>query len=172
MAASVPLFGCFFVGQSYPIYSHSGFHQVDAQHWVMDVCSTVQLNYWELKEIRLTGAARGCMRIWVTWHCFSNWNPSAFDVLPHPCSRKCLELFLHDVADGRRCVQQVPPPYLSLFLMQPKSLDPSAALGLYLKLGSGDWLYRGCIHNGHPTEVMPLQVSEVCFVSRPDEFYA
>ena len=42
--------------------------------------------------------------------------------------------------------------------MQPNSLDPSAALGLYLKLGDGDWLYRGCIHNGHPTEVMPLQV--------------
>ena len=44
--------------------------------------------------------------------------------------------------------------------MQPNSLDPSAALGLYLKLGNGEWLYRGCIHNGHPTEVMPLQVGK------------
>ena len=42
--------------------------------------------------------------------------------------------------------------------MQPQTLDPSAAVGLYVKLGGGEWLYRGCVHNGHPTEVMPLQV--------------
>ena len=51
-----------------------------------------------------------------------------------------------------------PPQEVSLFLMQPQTLDPSAAVGLYVKLGAGEWLYRGCVHNGHPTEVMPLQV--------------
>ncbi len=41
---------------------------------------------------------------------------------------------------------------------QPNSLDPSAALGLYLKVGpAGEWQYRGCVHHGHPSEVMPLQ---------------
>mmetsp|Transcript_28086 Transcript_28086/g.83221 ORF Transcript_28086/g.83221 Transcript_28086/m.83221 type:complete len:197 (-) Transcript_28086:408-998(-) len=90
-----PLFGVFFVGQSYPIYS-TNFVQVDPTHWVLDVCVAVQPNYWDLKEV-------------------------------------------------------------SLFLMQPNSLDPTAALGLYLKVGPSEWLYRGCSHNGHPNEVMPLQ---------------
>jgi hypothetical protein len=47
---------------------------------------------------------------------------------------------------------------VSLFLTQPNSLDPSAALALYVKAGSSEWLYRGCVHNGHPSDVMPLQV--------------
>lgn len=91
----MPLFGIFFVGQSYPIYS-TNFQMVDPQHWVLDVCTTVQPNYWDLKEV-------------------------------------------------------------SLFLMQPNSLDPNLALGLYLKVGHSEWLYRGCVHNGHPSEVMPLK---------------
>ncbi|GAX77366.1 hypothetical protein CEUSTIGMA_g4812.t1 [Chlamydomonas eustigma] len=39
----------------------------------------------------------------------------------------------------------------------PNSLDQVSALGLYIKVGCSDWQYRGCVHNGHPTEVMPLQ---------------
>jgi hypothetical protein len=126
-------FGIFFVNQSYPIYS-TNFLQADPTHWVsarragackyackhacmcasfcrpsftplrawqvLDVCMTVQPNYWDLKEI-------------------------------------------------------------SLFLMAPNSLDPSMGLGLYLKIGASEWLYRGCVHNAHPTEVMPLQVSRL-----------
>lgn len=51
------------------------------------------------------------------------------------------------------CLAQV-----ALFLTAPGTLDPSLALGLYVKCGTSDWLYRGCVHNGHPSEVMPLQV--------------
>eukprot|EP00798_Chlamydomonas_sp_ICE-L_P010476 gene10476-8439_t len=46
---------------------------------------------------------------------------------------------------------------VSLFLTGPNSLDPNVALGLYVKVGPSDWLYRGCVHNAHPSEVMPLQ---------------
>mmetsp|Transcript_9014 Transcript_9014/g.19382 ORF Transcript_9014/g.19382 Transcript_9014/m.19382 type:complete len:193 (+) Transcript_9014:81-659(+) len=93
--AAPPLFGVFFVGHSYPIFA-SHFTQVDPTHWVLDVCTTVIPNFWDLKEV-------------------------------------------------------------SLFLTQPNSLEPSAALGLYIKVGPAEWLYRGCVHNGHPSEVMPLQ---------------
>lgn len=58
---------------------------------------------------------------------------------------------------------------VALFLNTPNSLDPSMALGLYVKAGESEWLYRGCVHNGHPSEVMPLQVSGMrahCLLSR------
>ena len=61
------------------------------------------------------------------------------------------------------CVSVLPSYWdlkeVSLFLMAPNRLDSAAALGLYVKVGPSDWLYRGCVHNGHPTEVMPLQAS-------------
>lgn len=44
---------------------------------------------------------------------------------------------------------------VSLFLAAP--IDASAAVGLYVKAGGSEWLYRGCVHNGRPSEVMPLQ---------------
>jgi hypothetical protein len=91
-----PLFGTFFVGNSFPITS-ANLTQVDPTHWVLDVCSLVRPDYWELKEV-------------------------------------------------------------ALFLVAPNTLDPAAALGLYVKAGPSEWLYRGCVHNGHPSEVMPLQV--------------
>lgn len=47
---------------------------------------------------------------------------------------------------------------VALFLTAPNTLDPSLALGLYVKCGTSEWLYRGCVHSGHPSEVMPLQV--------------
>lgn len=47
---------------------------------------------------------------------------------------------------------------VALFLNAPGSLDPSMALGLYVKSGNSEWLYRGAVHNAHPSEVMPLQV--------------
>ena len=56
-AAAPPLFGLFFVGQSYPLYSNMGFQQVDAQRWVLDVCTTVGPSYWDLKEVRLHGGS-------------------------------------------------------------------------------------------------------------------
>ncbi|GIL90040.1 hypothetical protein Vretifemale_17771, partial [Volvox reticuliferus] len=47
---------------------------------------------------------------------------------------------------------------VALFLLPGTSLDPNAALGLYVKAGTaGEWAYRGCVHNAHPSEVMPLQ---------------
>lgn len=92
---AAPLFGVFFVGHSYPVTS-ANFTQVDATHWVLDVCTSVLPNFWDLKEV-------------------------------------------------------------ALFLLQPNSLEPSAALGLYVKCGGADWDYRGCVHNGHPSDVMPLQ---------------
>jgi len=46
---------------------------------------------------------------------------------------------------------------VSLFLLAANSLPADAALGLYVKAGPSEWLYRGCVHNGHPSEVMPLQ---------------
>ncbi len=48
---------------------------------------------------------------------------------------------------------------VALFLMPGTTLDPNAALGLYVKAGvAAEWAYRGCVHNLHPSEVMPLQV--------------
>ncbi|KAF5828444.1 hypothetical protein DUNSADRAFT_17594 [Dunaliella salina] len=60
------------------------------------------------------------------------------------------------------CTQVLPTYWelkeLTLFLTQPNILDPSLALGLYLKIGnSNEWLYRGCVHQGHPAELVPLQ---------------
>ncbi|GFR52049.1 hypothetical protein Agub_g14568 [Astrephomene gubernaculifera] len=47
---------------------------------------------------------------------------------------------------------------VALFLLPGTVIDPNSALGLYVKAGaSGQWSYRGCVHNGHPSEVMPLQ---------------
>ena len=53
------------------------------------------------------------------------------------------------------------PMQVALFLTAPGTLDPSLALGLYVKCGASDWLYRGAVHTGHPSEVMPLQVKAV-----------
>lgn len=78
------VFGTFFIGHSYPI-SDVHFARVDQTHWLLDVCSAVNSNYPQLKEI-------------------------------------------------------------ALFLVKPQLLPPDAALALYVKAGSSDWLYRGCIH--------------------------
>jgi len=44
-------------------------------------------------------------------------------------------------------------------LLPAAALDPAAAIGIYVMAGSG-WCYRGMIHNGHPSEVLPLQWPE------------
>ncbi|GBF96836.1 hypothetical protein Rsub_09692 [Raphidocelis subcapitata] len=87
------MFGLLFVGCSFPIPA-SGLQQVDPTHWVLDACSAVRPDYWELKEA-------------------------------------------------------------TLFLSGP--IDAAAAVGLYVRAGDSGWLYRGCVHNGRPSEVMPLQ---------------
>lgn len=46
-----------------------------------------------------------------------------------------------------------------LFLTTPGSLPANAALGLYVKAGPSEWLYRGAVHGAHPSEAMPLQAS-------------
>lgn len=46
---------------------------------------------------------------------------------------------------------------VALFLATPGALPPDAALGVYIKVGVTDWEYRGCVHAGHPSDVMPLQ---------------
>lgn len=89
------LFAVVFPSYSFPITSEH-FARVDQTHWVLDVCSLVRQQYWEVKEV-------------------------------------------------------------ALFLTAPNSLDPSLALGLYVKCGASDWMYRGCVHSGHPSDVMPLQ---------------
>ena len=45
---------------------------------------------------------------------------------------------------------------VALFLTAPNVLDANLALGLYVKVGNGEWQYRGCVHNSHPSEAMPL----------------
>lgn len=90
------MFAVVFPAHSYPIPS-SHWQQVDPTHWVLDVCSLVKPNYWDVKEV-------------------------------------------------------------VLFLTAPNTLDPNLALGLYVKCGASEWLYRGCVSNGQPSEVMPLQV--------------
>ncbi|KAF8071039.1 Usp2 [Scenedesmus sp. PABB004] len=47
---------------------------------------------------------------------------------------------------------------VALFLTSPGALPPDQALGLYLRVAGGDWLYRGAVHAGHPSEAMPLQL--------------
>ncbi|MEW5303726.1 MAG: hypothetical protein WDW36_006388 [Sanguina aurantia] len=54
------------------------------------------------------------------------------------------------------------PDYTSLkevclFLMAPSVLDPASALGLYVKAGTSEWLYRGCVHGLSPSCAMSLQ---------------
>jgi hypothetical protein len=48
-----------------------------------------------------------------------------------------------------------------LFLTAPNSMDAAMGLGLYIKLGDGEWQYRGAVHAGHPSEAMPLVWPEV-----------
>jgi hypothetical protein len=50
---------------------------------------------------------------------------------------------------------------VALFLTTPNVLDATMALGLYIKVGTGEWQYRGCVHAGHPSEAMPLVWPEV-----------
>ncbi|KAL6750646.1 hypothetical protein V8C86DRAFT_2798491 [Haematococcus lacustris] len=90
-------FGILFLGPSgsYPIYA-SSMVQVDPTHWLLDVCTSVSPEYWNLKEV-------------------------------------------------------------ALFLTAPNVLDPALAVGLYVRTGASEWVYRGCCHAGHPSEVMPLQ---------------
>lgn len=45
---------------------------------------------------------------------------------------------------------------VTLFLTAPNVLDPTMGLGLYIRVGSGEWQYRGCVHSSHPSESMPL----------------
>ncbi|CAD7696175.1 unnamed protein product [Ostreobium quekettii] len=65
----------------------------------------------------------------------------------------------HWVLDvGSKITQQISDlKDVSLFLAQPNVLEPHLALGLYVKAGSSDWLYRGFVSSAHPSEVMPLQ---------------
>lgn len=60
-------------------------------------------------------------------------------------------------------VASVSPEYwelkeAALFLSTPGALPADAALGLYVRAGASEWLYCGCVHAGHPSEAMPLQV--------------
>lgn len=50
---------------------------------------------------------------------------------------------------------------VALFLTAPNALDAHLGLGMYVKIGNGDWLYRGCVHAAHPSEAMPLVWPEV-----------
>ena len=45
-----------------------------------------------------------------------------------------------------------------LFLSAPGSVPPGTALGLYVAspAGGGGWEFRGCVHEAHPSEVLPL----------------
>ncbi|CAG9464219.1 unnamed protein product [Pedinophyceae sp. YPF-701] len=52
MSASGPVFAVLFVGNSFPIPSTS-LQQVDATHWVLDVCAAVGPNYQDLKDVCL-----------------------------------------------------------------------------------------------------------------------
>jgi hypothetical protein len=40
-----------FPGHSYPITAEH-FSQVDPTHWVLDVCSLVSQQYWQVQEVR------------------------------------------------------------------------------------------------------------------------
>eukprot|EP01025_Chloroclados_australasicus_P012366 TRINITY_DN15687_c0_g3_i1.p1 TRINITY_DN15687_c0_g3~~TRINITY_DN15687_c0_g3_i1.p1 ORF type:complete len:190 (+),score=22.97 TRINITY_DN15687_c0_g3_i1:86-655(+) len=50
---------------------------------------------------------------------------------------------------------------ISLFLIQPNSLDQQYGLGLYVRGKQQDWQYRGFVSTQHPSEVMPLQWSRL-----------
>ena len=47
---------------------------------------------------------------------------------------------------------------ICLFLSQPNTLDPAAALGVYVSVGNqGDWQYRGRVSNARPSDVFPIR---------------
>ena len=50
---------------------------------------------------------------------------------------------------------------VALFLTAPSVLDVGTGLGLYIKVGAGEWQYRGCVHGQHPSEAMPLVWPEI-----------
>jgi hypothetical protein len=50
------LFAVVFPSYSFPITSEH-FARVDQTHWVLDVCSLVRQQYWEVKEVRVWGTA-------------------------------------------------------------------------------------------------------------------
>lgn len=49
---------------------------------------------------------------------------------------------------------------VAFFLLAPNVLPPEAALGLYISVGGGDWLYRGFVSSHCPSAVMPLSWPE------------
>jgi hypothetical protein len=50
------LFAVVFPSYSFPITSEH-FARVDQTHWVLDVCSLVRQQYWEVKEVRVWDTA-------------------------------------------------------------------------------------------------------------------
>jgi hypothetical protein len=59
---------------------------------------------------------------------------------------------------------------VSLFLTQPGMLDPNLALGLYVKAGNSEWLYRwvGCF-TGNATWCIPRH-STTSWLHPPDQW--
>jgi hypothetical protein len=114
-----------FPGHSYPITAEH-WARVDETHWVLDVCTMVRPQYWEVKEVREAAEQLAAAR--------PEWRHTALTTM---AARS---------------------PQVTLFLCAPNTLAPDLALGLYVKCGDSQWLYRGCVHAGHPSEAMPLQV--------------
>ena len=67
----------------------------------------------------------------------------------------------HWTLDMRHCVGEggsvADVRDVCLFIPDGSLLDASQALALYVQAGNSAWEYRGCVSNGAPSEVFPLQ---------------
>jgi hypothetical protein len=67
----------------------------------------------------------------------------------------------HWTLDMRQCVGEggsvADVRDVCLFIPDGSLLDASQALALYVQAGNSAWEYRGCVSNGAPSEVFPLQ---------------
>jgi ribulose-phosphate 3-epimerase len=66
----------------------------------------------------------------------------------------------HWTLDLRHCVGEASYADVRdvcLFIPDGNLLDDSQALALYVQAGNSEWEYRGCVSNGSPSEVFPLQ---------------
>lgn len=106
---AMALFAVVFPSYSFPITSEH-FARVDQTHWVLDVCSLVRQQYWEVKEVR-------------------GWSTVG--------TPACLILHSCIQAINLVCIVPVPPPAHTTQLHQqkPALADPTGIADLVYPLG-------------------------------------
>ena len=84
--------------------------------------------------------------------------PAGFPILSSAFTAASPTHFTLDVAAALGPAAAPAARDVVLFLASPGALPPGSALGLYVAspTGGGGWEFRGCVHEGRPSEVLPL----------------